>query len=232
MSVAVLGGREPPPGGGGGGDAPPAGVAVLGRPRAAIHPPTARRPRGEGEGPRIGDGADPRAGGGGGVRCLLPHQMARTIGFRKTGMDLIRTSESSYSNREIGLRSKEQRYSKRRTTLKQEKEDVIWEMNFFYNNKPVLYHVTVQKTVQIQASTRSIQKGRESTKSCTKVPKQKKNYKDAQRAFRACTALQPSPSPSSIGRKTSAGEGDEQQGDQGRKQLHRTKALTPGYSHG
>jgi len=29
-----------------------------------------------------------------GVRCLLPHQMARTIGFRKTGMDLIRTSES------------------------------------------------------------------------------------------------------------------------------------------
>ena len=51
MSVAVLGGREPPPGGGGGGDAPPAGVAVLGRPRAAVHPPTVRRPRGEGEGP-------------------------------------------------------------------------------------------------------------------------------------------------------------------------------------
>ena len=94
MTMAILGGREPPPGGGGGGDAPPAGVAVLGRPRAAIHPPTARRPRGEGEGPRIGDGADPRAGGGSGVRCLLPHQMARTIGFRKTGMDLIRTSES------------------------------------------------------------------------------------------------------------------------------------------
>ena len=41
-----------------------------------------------------GDGADPQAGGGGGVRRLLPHQMARTIGFRKTGMDLIRTSES------------------------------------------------------------------------------------------------------------------------------------------
>ena len=35
-----------------------------------------------------------RRGGGGGVRCLLPHQMARTIRFRKTGMDLIRTSES------------------------------------------------------------------------------------------------------------------------------------------
>ena len=52
-----------PFGGGGGGDAPPGGVAVLGRPRAAVHPPTARRPRGEGEGPQIGDGADLQAGG-------------------------------------------------------------------------------------------------------------------------------------------------------------------------
>ena len=59
VSVAVLGGREPPPGGGGGGDAPPGRVAVLGRPRAAVHPPTARCPRGEGEGPQISDGADP-----------------------------------------------------------------------------------------------------------------------------------------------------------------------------
>ena len=40
MAMAILGGREPPPGGGGGGDAPPAGVAVLGRPRAtSILPP-------------------------------------------------------------------------------------------------------------------------------------------------------------------------------------------------
>ena len=83
MSVAVLGGREPPPGGGGGGDAPPAGAAVPGRPRAAVHPPTARRPPGEGEGPPIGDGADPQAGGGGGVRCLLP----RIGSSRKMGVE-------------------------------------------------------------------------------------------------------------------------------------------------
>jgi len=83
VSVAVLGGREPPPGGGGGGDAPPAGAAVPGRPRAAVHPPTARRPPGEGEGPPIGDGADPQAGGGGGVRCLLP----RIGSSRKMGVE-------------------------------------------------------------------------------------------------------------------------------------------------
>ena len=70
--------REPPHGGGGGGDATPAGAAMPGRSRAVVHPFTVCCPPGVMQ-PPIGDGADPQAVGGGLVRCILPHQMQKSM---------------------------------------------------------------------------------------------------------------------------------------------------------
>lgn len=70
--------REPPHGGGGGGDATPVGAAVPGSSRAVVHPLSACCSQRVMQ-PPIGDGADPQALGGGVVRCILPHQMQRSM---------------------------------------------------------------------------------------------------------------------------------------------------------